>query len=313
MSVTHQEERQHISQLQAIERSLKPRERIPGITGGDDRRVFVIDSSGRYLKIAPTNPALLHKPSAELLGKTFHDVLPPEQAEQFLSSVQRALATRQTVSVEYALTMAGTQVWFAAAVSPLEEHTVIWVARDISERKRVEERLEAERTIAAALASVGQELIAVRDTPPLLERLCRVTAAALQCDASYTWLWNPPTHAFVPLAGYGDTREQWETLRMFSVTREELSDIMTRLEHDAIAHIDLTQRPQLSPGLRAAVQFGASVSLGIALRRGGELIGIQTAGYRRRAGVFAPTSERSARGIAHLASLALTNAQLLKP
>src|SRR5678816_2409804 len=34
--------------------------------------VMVVDRDGKYLQIAPTNPALLAKPPEELLGLTFH-------------------------------------------------------------------------------------------------------------------------------------------------------------------------------------------------------------------------------------------------
>jgi len=48
----------------------------------------------------------------------------------------------------------------------------------------------------------------------------------------------------------------------------------------------------------------------MALRRGGKLIGVQTAAYRGRTG-FSTTQQRIARGTAQLASFALNNAQLL--
>ena len=37
--------------------------------------ILVIDGEGRYLKVAPTNPSLLYKPPAEMLGKTVHELL----------------------------------------------------------------------------------------------------------------------------------------------------------------------------------------------------------------------------------------------
>src|SRR6266853_1979263 len=36
--------------------------------------ILVLDAEGRYVKIAPTNPALLYRPAAELLGKTLREV-----------------------------------------------------------------------------------------------------------------------------------------------------------------------------------------------------------------------------------------------
>jgi PAS domain S-box-containing protein len=104
--------------------------------------ILVLDSRGRYLKVAPTNPTLLYKPSVELVGKTLHEVFPRSQADIFLGYVQRALETRQPVNIDYGLTIDETEVWFEGTVSPMPGGSVLWVARDITERKRTEKALE---------------------------------------------------------------------------------------------------------------------------------------------------------------------------
>jgi len=103
--------------------------------------ILVLDAQGRYLKIAPTNPALLYKPPASLIGKTLHDVFPAPQADMFLGYIRRALETQQPVNVEYRLPIGGAETWFAATITPMLENSVIWIARDITERKRTEEEL----------------------------------------------------------------------------------------------------------------------------------------------------------------------------
>jgi PAS domain S-box-containing protein len=100
--------------------------------------IFVIDSAGRYLKIVPTDPTLLYRPHEEIIGKTLHEVFPQTQADLFLSHVQRALAERRTVPLEYSLIMAGEETWFAGSISPMLDDSVVFVARNITEDKRVE-------------------------------------------------------------------------------------------------------------------------------------------------------------------------------
>ncbi len=107
--------------------------------------VLLLDADGRYLKIAPTNPALLYRPSDELIGKTIREVFPPDQAEPFMGYIREALAFRIPVKGRYALQINGQEVWFDATVSPAGDDKVLFVARDNTARKQMEEALcEAE-------------------------------------------------------------------------------------------------------------------------------------------------------------------------
>ncbi|MBD2016821.1 urea ABC transporter substrate-binding protein [Microcoleus sp. FACHB-53] len=109
--------------------------------------VLVLDVQGRYLKIAPTNLALLHKPPDELIGKTLHEVFPQAQADTFLSRIQESLETQQTFNIEYSHpTIEHKEVWFAASISPLDNDSVIWVARDMTERKQAEDARHSAET-----------------------------------------------------------------------------------------------------------------------------------------------------------------------
>lgn len=107
--------------------------------------VIVFDDQGQYLKIPPANPHLLYRPIAEVLGKKLHDVLPSALADRFFRGIQQSLSARQTINLEYSLDIHGQVMWFSANISPLTESSVVWVIRDISERKRHEaDRKQAE-------------------------------------------------------------------------------------------------------------------------------------------------------------------------
>ena len=106
-----------------------------------DDVILVLDAEGRYVKIAPTNPSLLYRPAAELLGKTLREVFDPVQAEQFMEYIRTALATRTTVHFEYSLPIAGREVWFSGAISPMSRDQVVLVGRDMTERRLAEREL----------------------------------------------------------------------------------------------------------------------------------------------------------------------------
>ena len=104
--------------------------------------VFVIDCDGTYRKIAPTNPSLLYKPRQELLGKTLRDIFPAERAETFIHTVCQVIETGQTAHIEYQLAIDDQPIWFEASISPMDAETTLWMARDITDRKQAEERLQ---------------------------------------------------------------------------------------------------------------------------------------------------------------------------
>lgn len=103
--------------------------------------ILVLDVEGRHLKIAPTKPAHIYKPAAEQIGKTVHEVFPKEKADFYLDHIRRALDEGRMLRAEYSLPKEdeGKEIWFEGSVSPMTKDSVIWVARDITERKQAEE------------------------------------------------------------------------------------------------------------------------------------------------------------------------------
>ncbi|WP_394843085.1 PAS domain-containing protein [Pendulispora brunnea] len=131
--------------------------------------VLVLDREGRYLKVAPTRPDLLYAPSIDLVGRTIREAIGPEAEAQFLPPILRALETRQVVYLEeYALPIQGRNIWFSGSVSPMTEDSVVFVARDITDRKdAIEQRVRQEELIRAQslmLAQLSSPLIPISDS-----------------------------------------------------------------------------------------------------------------------------------------------------
>ena len=125
--------------------------------------VLVVDASGRCLKVAPTNKGKWCKSPGDLLGTTLLDYFDSTQVNFILNSIRDALLSQSTVTIEYCINLAGEEIWFAANLSPLSDDSVIWVARDITDRKQAEValRLEQEKS-EQLLLNILPELIAER-------------------------------------------------------------------------------------------------------------------------------------------------------
>ena len=175
-----------------------------------------------------------------------------------------------------------------------------------------EAKFREEAGVSAALARVGEELIAALDEPALLARLCRLTTDVLNCDLSHTYLRTGDDDGFTLVTAYGHTREHEEMLRALRLAPDvqpNLNIFLDRLEREEIIATDLsTQKGALAGHGRL---HGISHLLHVALRRGGRLIGLHVAGYYGDHEPFTSVQMRIARGLAHLASLALENARLV--
>jgi signal transduction histidine kinase/CheY-like chemotaxis protein len=170
---------------------------------------------------------------------------------------------------------------------------------------------QEEAQVSAALARIGQELIQSLDRPVLLDRLCRSTTEALGCDCSHTLLWDPAEQGYAVVSGCGDTAEQWESIRVLKIPGVVVPELIARLERDDVVALPMNDGQTLLPtGLSR--QYEVTSGMYAALRRGGELIGIHTAGYRGQSTPFTTQQTRTMRGIAQLASLALEHARVLE-
>ncbi len=182
---------------------------------------------------------------------------------------------------------------------------------DVTERRRAEEARREAGVVWAALARVGEVLLASFDTPALPERLCEVTAQVLGCASSHTFLWRADDEAFAPVAAHGVAPEEWESTRVLHLPREAAGEVLRRLADDGVTEqVAPRHSGELDLSVLLHVPAGAAV-LYLALRRADELVGVQTAALGRPGERFSPSQLRIARGIAQLASMALEHARIV--
>jgi PAS domain S-box-containing protein len=145
-----------------------------------DDVVLVIDREGAYQKIAPTNPSLLTKPPEELLGKTLKDVFPAAQAESFITTIRQVVETQQAAHIEYQLVIDERMLWFDASISPMDSDSILWMARDITDRKQAEAELrQLNEELELRIATRTEELAAAMVKAQESDRLKSAFLAAM--------------------------------------------------------------------------------------------------------------------------------------
>ena len=103
----------------------------------------------RILSISPSVERILGYPPVELVGRSFGDlnILAPASMGSALADVQQVLAGREVTSVYEFVARDGESRFGEVSGSPLVENgevvAIISVARDITERKRSEEKIRA--------------------------------------------------------------------------------------------------------------------------------------------------------------------------
>lgn len=197
----------------------------------------------------------------------------------------------------------------ATKVSYADQSAVLVTLRDVTLHTRAEETIKEEAEITAALARVGQTLIALVETSVILDRLCQLTTEILGCDCSYAILWDAQKNLAETITGYGDSPEQEEAVRALLFPTQMLIEELTKdLDGELVGEVGADERPAV---LALLHRVGIVSAVFFVFRRGTRTTGALGVAYRRPH-EFSARQKRLARGIAQLASFALTNAKLLE-
>ena len=94
------------------------------------------------VEIIPTKYINSHNSDIDLIGETVEYFFQEQLQSTWLEQVNQALKLVQTIHYDYSLLVENHEYWFSASISPICETQVVWVARDISKRKRAEEALQ---------------------------------------------------------------------------------------------------------------------------------------------------------------------------
>lgn len=158
---------QEIQDRELLEEKLRTsEEKIRALFEGMSDIVLVLEIETLNIDIIPTNLSHQYAPDIDPVSHTIEQFFQEETAPVWVGKVRQALTSQTTLNFDYSLTLGDSQEWFSASISPISNNTAIWVARNISDRKRVEQQLEqakdaaevANRAKSTFLANMSHEL-----------------------------------------------------------------------------------------------------------------------------------------------------------
>jgi len=172
---------------------------------------MVIDEDGRCIDILNPGSPLLYKEAEQVRGLLLHEVFSKPQADSFLTVIKKSVNTDDPQVLEYSLEMATGPRWFEARVAPIPAETgnksmVMWLARDITERKKVEQALQESQFYFENLDRISKAMSQASDTDDMLFRVVQEILTIFQVDRAWfaypcdpnSPTWNIPIEATVP-------------------------------------------------------------------------------------------------------------------
>jgi len=150
----------------------------------------VLDADGRpvdmrFVYINPAGARLMNRPVAELIGRTFGEVLPSFwERPGLLERYATVLATREAMRFEIPSSANNPGSWFNVIISPVNGSLAIWF-EDITQRKRQErEQAEADLRKDEFLATLAHEL---RNPLAPIRQGVRIARSASATEAQIRW------------------------------------------------------------------------------------------------------------------------------
>jgi PAS domain S-box-containing protein len=117
--------------------------------------IFLLDEDGTYLDwYSAKSIDDLYAPPDQFLGKNVRDVMPPELSGVFAEKLKNVLKTDELATVEYTLTTDGESKLFETRIVKCDDHRLLCIMRDLTERKRTEEDL---RRLSSRLLTLQDE------------------------------------------------------------------------------------------------------------------------------------------------------------
>ncbi len=125
---------------------------LRAVAEGTTDAVFVKDRAGKYLFFNPAAARFVGRPVADVLGRDDTALFDPDSARVAMANDRKVMASGAVETAEEVLTAAGVTRTFLATKGPYRDGAgaaigVIGISRDITDRKRAEERAVLFRTL----------------------------------------------------------------------------------------------------------------------------------------------------------------------
>ncbi len=249
----------------------------------------------------------------EIVGKSIAVAIPPEGLDEFRLVMQRVARGEQVRHHETLRMRKDGEIFHVSlSISPVRDEagtvmSVSTVARDISERKRSEAKMQRMNRTLRALSECTEELMRATDEFAMLQRVCDVVVKVAGYHMAWVGYADRENNAVVPVAASGFEEGYLETanISLADVERGRGPTGSSIRTGKATVCNDVISDPRMEPWRAHALRNGYRSSMAVPLKTGTEVIGALTI-YAEQAGRFEADEQRLLEELASNMTYAIT-------
>ncbi len=117
--------------------------------------MFLLSAEGVFLDYHAPDPRLLLAPPEAFLGKSYADVLPAHLTRTFSRLMDQALMSPEPQDMEYEVSLSGEARQFEGRIVACDRDRLLFMSRDITQRKQAEEALRQAQKLESLEALAG--------------------------------------------------------------------------------------------------------------------------------------------------------------
>lgn len=141
---------------------------------------FLIDKESLILDYQASKATELYLPPEQFVGRRMVDVIPGEIATQLRPALDTALREQRITTIDYALKVADATQFFEARIAPIDADRAALIARNVTQRKEAEHRLNERVKELQGLYQIYRRAQYESDIEELAAASARLLAEAMQ-------------------------------------------------------------------------------------------------------------------------------------
>jgi len=243
--------------------------------------LFEVDLNGRYFDYHSPRTELLAAPPAVFIGKTLHEVMPPDVAEIGMTALREAHANGFSQGKQIELRLPDGLHWFELSVARKttdagETPRFIVLSRDITAHKLAEATVQRMNKLYAALSQCNQAIVRCHNEAELFPIICRDAVNFGGMKMAWIGMLDETGQKVKPVASFGAGIEYLEGLDItldpaLPSGRGPTGTAMR--ENQPFWGQDFQHDPATAAWHERGARFGWGASASLPLHRQGKVVG----------------------------------------